>query len=200
MANSPTITRIGAMPDSRSGLSKVNRVSPVTGSVPTVEIIRPRMPAISPFTSDSRESDAITLNPSTPSAKYACGVNASATVESRSAQQHQHAEAKQAADKPRVERDAERLAGPSLQLHGVAVGDGGGGGIGARRANQDGGNRAAVFRAHIGGREHDDRHRRIQRVGQRQQQRHRDRRRDARQRAAQDAPRNARTGRGHDRT
>ena len=35
IANSPTMTRIGAMPDSSSGLSKVNRVNPVTGSVPT---------------------------------------------------------------------------------------------------------------------------------------------------------------------
>ena len=41
MAYRPTITRIGGMPDSSSGLSNVKRLSPVTGSVPTVAIIRP---------------------------------------------------------------------------------------------------------------------------------------------------------------
>ena len=49
------------MPDSSSGLSKVKRFSPVTGSVPTVAIIRPSTPAISPLTSDSpdeRRDDA----------------------------------------------------------------------------------------------------------------------------------------------
>jgi hypothetical protein len=47
----------------------VKRVCPVTGSVPTVAIISPSRAAIEPFRSDSRESEAITLNPSTPSAK-----------------------------------------------------------------------------------------------------------------------------------
>ncbi len=41
--------------------------------------MRPMMPAAMPLISDSPESEAITLKPSTPSAKYAIGVNESAT-------------------------------------------------------------------------------------------------------------------------
>ncbi len=68
-ANNPTITSSGGMPDSSSGRSKVKRVRPVTGSVPTVAIISPSTPAISPLSSDARASEVITLSPSTPTAK-----------------------------------------------------------------------------------------------------------------------------------
>ena len=72
------------MPDSSSGLPKVKRLRPVTGSVPTVAIISPSSPAISPLTSESPDTDAMTLRPSTPSAKYDVGVNARATRDSGS--------------------------------------------------------------------------------------------------------------------
>ncbi len=61
--------RIGGTPESSSGLPKVKRLTPETGSVPTVAIIRPTTPAIRPLTSEAPESEAMTLSPSTPSAK-----------------------------------------------------------------------------------------------------------------------------------
>ena len=72
------------MPDRSSGLPKVKRLTPVTGSVPMAEIIRPSSPAIRPFTSESPETVAMTLRPSTPSAKYAVGVNARARFDNGS--------------------------------------------------------------------------------------------------------------------
>ena len=150
------------MPDSSSGLSNVKRFSPVTGSVPTVEIIRPSTPAISPLTSDSRDERG----------DHAQAEHAEREVRLRRererhgrqplGEQHQHDEAEQAADEPRIERDAERLAGPPLQLHRVAVDDRGRRRVGAGRADQDGGDRTAVLGADIRRREHHDRHRRIQ--------------------------------------
>ena len=98
IANRPTITRIGGIPDSSSGLPKVKRFSPVTGSVPTVAIISPSSPAISPLINESPETDAMTLRPSTPSAKYDVGVNARATRDNGSGQQDQHEEPEQPAD------------------------------------------------------------------------------------------------------
>ena len=109
------------MPDSSSGLPNVKRFSPVTGSVPTVAIISPSTPAISPLTSESPDSDAMTLRPSTPSAKYDVGVNASATLDSGSVSSTSTSEPEQAADETRIQRDAERLAGLPLLLHRVAV-------------------------------------------------------------------------------
>ena len=57
------------MPPSRSGEPKVKRATPETGSVPTVAIISPMMPASRPFSSDPPERPAMTERPSTPSAK-----------------------------------------------------------------------------------------------------------------------------------
>ena len=57
------------MPDRSSGLSKVKRFMPATGSVPIAAIIKPIIPAISPLTSDSLESEAMTDKPRMPSAK-----------------------------------------------------------------------------------------------------------------------------------
>ncbi len=68
-AKRPTITTIGRMPPRRSGEPKVNRATPETGSVPIVAIMKPMIPAISPFSSDLPDSPAMTLRPSTPSAK-----------------------------------------------------------------------------------------------------------------------------------
>ena len=68
-ANTPTITRMYSMPPSSSGRPKVNRVTPDCGSVPTMAIIRPRMPVIRPLTSMPSASVAITLIARMPSAK-----------------------------------------------------------------------------------------------------------------------------------
>jgi hypothetical protein len=84
IAKRPTITRIGGIPASSSGLPKVKRFSPVTGSVPIVATISPITPAMSPFSSESPASEAMTLRPRIPSAKYEGGVNARATLERRS--------------------------------------------------------------------------------------------------------------------
>ncbi len=100
----------------------------------------------------------------------------------------QHREAEQAADEPRHERDAERLAAAALAVHLEAVEHRRRRRVGAGRADQDRGNRAAVLGADVDRREHHDRADRIHAVGERQQQRHRDRRRDPGQCAAHDAP------------
>ena len=77
-AKSPTMTRIGAMPSSSSARPNVKRDTPETGSVPTVATMSPRSPAANPFRIERPARDAITLRPSTPSAKYDIGVNARA--------------------------------------------------------------------------------------------------------------------------
>ena len=111
------------MPDSSSGLPNVKRFRPVTGSVPTVAIISPSTPAMSPLTSDSPDSDAMTLRPSTPSAKYDVGVNASATRDSGSVSSTSTTSPNKPADEARIQRDAQRLARLPLLLHRVTVDD-----------------------------------------------------------------------------
>ena len=66
------------MPSSSSGRPNVKRGTPETGSVPTVATMSPSSPAARPFRIDRPARDAITLRPSTPSAKYDIGVNARA--------------------------------------------------------------------------------------------------------------------------
>ena len=60
------MTRIGGIPESNSGLPNVNRLTPVTGSVPMLEIISPRRAAISPLTSESPDTEPMTLEPEHP--------------------------------------------------------------------------------------------------------------------------------------
>lgn len=69
MANKPTMTITGAIPDRSSGLSKVKRLEPATGSVPIVAIIKPSSAAMNPLIRESPDRVAITLNPRTPRAK-----------------------------------------------------------------------------------------------------------------------------------
>ena len=146
---------------------------------------------MSPLISDSPETDAMTLNPSTPSAKYDAGVKARATVDSGSVSRTSTSRPNKPPTRPGVQRDAQRFARFALLLHRVAVDDRGGRSVGAGRADQNGRNRAPVFRADIGGSEQHDGDGRIHAVREGQQQRHRDRRGNARQRAAQNAPRDA---------
>ena len=72
------MTRIGAIPSSSSTRPNVKRGTPEIGSVPTVATMSPSSPAANPIRIDRPASEAITLRPSTPSAKYDIGVNASA--------------------------------------------------------------------------------------------------------------------------
>ena len=68
-ANRPTITRIGFTPDSNSGMPKEKRLTPETGSEPTVAIISPTIAAASAFSRDPPASEAMMLRPRTPTAK-----------------------------------------------------------------------------------------------------------------------------------
>ena len=81
-AKRPTMTRSGLMPPNKSGSPKVNRGTPDTGSEPTIENIRPITAANSPLISEPLDKPATTEIPRMPSAKYAGGVNAKATIAS----------------------------------------------------------------------------------------------------------------------
>ena len=69
-ANRPTSTGTSDRPLNRLGLSKVLRMSPVTGSMPMVARNRPTSAAMSPLTTCPDESEATTVRPNTATAKY----------------------------------------------------------------------------------------------------------------------------------
>ncbi len=68
-ANSPTMTKIGAIPSRRSGEPKVKRLTPDIGSVPMVDTIKPNVAAAKPFNSDLPVCDAISDRPRIPRPK-----------------------------------------------------------------------------------------------------------------------------------
>ena len=197
-ANRPTITSSGGMPDSSSGRSKVKRVRPVTGSVPTVAIISPMHAGDEALEQRRPRQRRDHAEPQHADREIGRRRERQRDAGQRLGQEHQRGQTDQPADAPRVERDAQRLSGPALLLHRVAVHHGCGGRVGAGGAKQDRGNRAAVFGADVGGGQHHDGHGGIHPVGERQQQRHRDRRRDPWQRAAEDAPHHAAARGGDD--
>ena len=138
IANSPTITRIGGMPDSRSGLSEREAVETgdrigADGRNHQAE----RRRRSDPLSSESPDSDAITLSPSTPSAKYDERRERQRDAREPLGQQDEHEQAEQAADETGVQRDAERFAGLSLPLHRVAVDHRRRRGVGAGRAESE---------------------------------------------------------------
>jgi hypothetical protein len=124
-------------------------------------------------------------------------VNESAKRDERAGRDDEHREPEQPADEAGHERDAERLAAAPLPVHLEAVDHRRRGCVGARRADQDGGDRAAVLGADVDRGEHHDRGDRIEAVGEGKKQRHRDRRRDPRQRTADDSPRDTDKGGGN---
>ena len=69
-AKSPTSTGTSASPLKRLGLSKVLRMSPVTGSMPMVARKRPSMAEMSPLTTLPEAREATTVRPKTATAKY----------------------------------------------------------------------------------------------------------------------------------
>ena len=67
------------IPLSRPSTPKVKRLVLVAGSIPTVPIINPIVPAIRPFTNDLLPRLVIMARPRTIKAKYSGGPNARAT-------------------------------------------------------------------------------------------------------------------------
>ncbi len=70
MANRPTSTGTSDRPLERSGISKVLRMSPVTGSRPMVARNRPTQAEIRPLIRWPEESEATMVRPKTATAKY----------------------------------------------------------------------------------------------------------------------------------
>ena len=126
------------------------------------------------------------------------GAERQCELRQRSGQKDDAEDADEIADRAGLQRNAERFSGLALLLHLVAVDHGRGGGVGAGRADQDGGNGAAIFGADIGRRQQHQGRDRVHGVGERQQQRHGDRRRQAGHGAAENAPGHAEDGHRHD--
>ncbi|MDH6592308.1 hypothetical protein M2165_002197 [Variovorax sp. TBS-050B] len=110
----------------------------------------------------------------------------------REGRKHQRAHA--AREEGAEARRRERGAAPPLLGHLVAVDHRHHGGRLARQVDQDRGGRAAVLRAVVDAREHDQRRHGRQRIGRRQQQRHGGHRADAGQHADQRAEQAAEEG------
>ena len=101
----------------------------------------------------------------------------------RRREEHQHQGAERAAHGAREQRGVQRLLGLALLGQGRAVEGRAGGAGGARRVDQDGRDRAAVFRRHVDGGQHDQPLRGLHGEGERQKQRDPADRRQAGQRA-----------------
>src|SRR5215510_13652587 len=159
------------MTSASSGMSKVKRPAPVSRSEPTIESSRPVTTMATALSTEPLASTTAKIRPSTISEKYSAGPNSSARLVSgagRTADQpRRHATRKERADRG----DGKRGPGAALPRHLVAVEAGDDGGGFARDVDQHRGGRAAVLRAVVNAREHDQRADRRQTEGDRQQHR-----------------------------
>ena len=139
------------------------------------------------FRIEPRASTTAKTRPMTISEKYSAGPNSSASLVSGAPSAAMTRCRDRAGEERADRRDAERHAGAALLGHLVAVERGDDGGRLARNVDQDGRRRAAILRAVIDAREHDERAGRVEAEGDRQQHRDGGDRPDARQHADQRA-------------
>ncbi len=189
--NRPMATTTKPMPSVSSGTPNEKRAMPELTSVPTMPSSRPSTIIAIALTSEPLASTTAAIRPSTISEKYSAGPNLSATSASGGANAATSNVANGAGDERADRGDRQRRAGAPLARHLVAVEAG----DHARRlpgqVDQDRRRRAAVLRAVVDARQHDQRRDGRQRVGDRQQHRDGRHRPDARQHADQRAEQHA---------
>ena len=172
-------------------MPNASRGTPVSGSIPITPSRSPNSRLAKPCSRDSPSTADTATNARTASAKYSAGPKRSASSTIAGAQTVSAAVAERAGDERSDRGGGQRRASASGARHQVALHRGHDRRALARRVQQDRRRRAAVHAAVVDAGEHDERCRRIERVGDRQQQRDRQRGADAGQHADRRAQRDA---------
>ena len=150
----------------------MKRGMPLVGSRPTVHSSMPKKALTRPLAMDLPEMATITERPKTASMNISPSAEVHGHIRNDRGEEGHNQRADDAADEGREHGDGKRLARLTLLAHRVAVQQRGRRGRGARRVNQDGGNRAAVHAAAVDAQQQADGRNQIHAEGEGDQQRH----------------------------
>ena len=157
MPNRPITAIRKSKPLSSSVKPKVSRSCPVTLSRPTAASAKPIIIAAMVLNGGSLPMPTKLQKARKYTANFSGGPNCSANFATSGATQRDHDHGEQRADERRGERGGQRLAGPALLRHRIAVERGRHRPRLARNVEQDRGDGAAEQRAPVDARQHDDR-------------------------------------------